>query len=176
MRVEFKDSGIRFLAYDFPQASVWPDKACPARAIRDADPDDALPSLRLNSGEVLFVTAEQKDDLCAWLDAQGVPIRRHLDVWYLLLEPFLDTEFSAEHQQKTLDRLEEAGLDRIAVDELRAEFGPWMYRYNITDMLWDWVHLGQCDLLCAIGRYAPDQLDDWYWRSHRIANLGLDRE
>jgi len=154
---------------------VWPDKVCPKESIRDADPDDTPPSLRLKSGEVLFVTAEQKEGLRAWLKTQGLPITRHLDVWHLLLEPYIDTEYSEAHQQETHRRLDKIGLVRESVDALRTEVGPWMYRYNIVDWLWDWAHLGQSDLLDAIQRYAPDRLQDWYWRSHSIANLGLDR-
>src|SRR5205814_6744913 len=77
------------------------------------------------------------------------PIVRRLDVWSLLLEPFLDTSFDEADQARTAAVLARAGITPAACAALREEVGPAMIAYNFDSMLWDWAHLGLCDALCA---------------------------
>jgi hypothetical protein len=103
-----------------------------------------------------------------------------VDVWSLILEPFLDTEFDEQHKQRTLVMLQNNEVSRELCDALRQEFGPAMYHYNFATFLWDWVHLGLYDLLSAI-ELGPRATLPWrhgrsfasfYWEAMEIAGRG----
>lgn len=49
----------------------------------------------------------------------------------------------------TDNRLREAGLSQEEVVGIRQRLTPLMHAYNFDSMLWDWIHLGLCDLLDA---------------------------
>lgn len=172
--------GIEIGGYPFPPASVYPGGVVPITEIAEIDSTSAPPELRLRSGEVLFVTAEQKLLLQAWARKHGVPEAPRTDVWGLLLEPFLDTELSEEVQQRTVTRLLERGFSRSEIERLRGRFGPAMIAYNIASGLWDWVHLGAFDLLQAhMGKLAgetfrcsPEELEELYWMVMRLSARG----
>lgn len=115
--------------------------------------------------EVLFVPAGQKDEMLAWCAENGVPRIEPEDVWELLLEPFLDTVHSEPWRQRTRKQLEHCGFTEQEVEQLRARFREPMLGYN--SVLWDWVCLGQFDLLQAAGPGV-------YWESMAIAWRGLE--
>ena len=72
-----------------------------------------------------------------------------IDIWGLLLDPFLDTEFSREQQEQTLQLRGRCGISSAEVEAIRARVEPAMISYNFDSMLWDWVHLGLTDILDA---------------------------
>ena len=65
---------------------------------------------------------------------------RRIDVWDLLLEPFLDTEFTPEQQEQTLTTLKRIGIPRTDVMRIRRSVQGAVLAYNF--FLWNWVHLG----------------------------------
>jgi hypothetical protein len=119
-----------------------------AAAILDADPAQPPPEIRTVSGETLFISAQQREELERFCRASQIPTRKRPDIWGDLLEPFLDTEFTPEHEAATLSRLHHAGLTETEVSQVRARVGPLMRAYNAIH--WDWCHLGLADLLDAI--------------------------
>jgi hypothetical protein len=119
-----------------------------AAAILDADPAAAPPEIRALSGETLFISAEQRAELERFCQVNQIPIRTRPDMWGDLLEPFLDTEFTAEDDAATLGRLSRAGLTAAEVARIRAKVGPLMRAYNAVH--WEWFHLGLADLLTAV--------------------------
>jgi hypothetical protein len=178
--VEFRENGIAFHSYSFAPASVYPDGVLSYGAVREVLPGMWPPELRTLSGEVLFVSATQKDQLLAAATQHAMPIVARVDVWALILEPFLDTEFDQHEQQRTLSLLEESGVSRELCETLRQEFGPAMYHYNFATFLWEWVHLGLYDLFSALIS-VPVNLLPWrqgrsfttfYWEAMRIASGG----
>ncbi|MEU5537651.1 hypothetical protein [Streptomyces sp. NPDC020362] len=64
-----------------------------------------------------------------------------------LLEPFLDTVVTPEHQAAALTRLSKGGLAPAEVAGIRDKVAPIMLAYNAV--LWEWHHLGLADLLYA---------------------------
>lgn len=155
MRADFDDRGITFREYPFPPASVRRDRHLPWAQVRDVDPDAAPPEVRTVDGETLFVDARQAADLWTACAAAGRPIVHRIDVWDLLLEPYLDTSFDAEDRERTLTTLERCGISRRESSEIRRRVGGTMLAYN--SVLWDWVHLGLYDLL-TVTRRAPTLL------------------
>ena len=175
LNVRFEAGGLRFTGYPFSSASIYPNGSLHREAIREALPDMAPPEIRTTSGEVLFVTAVQKVELVDYALDGGIPLVRRTDVWDLILEPFLDTEFSLEDQEKTLVRLERNGVSRELCEELRTLLGRPMMKWNFGIPRWDWVHLGLCDALEAVmefGHWSAEEYDTFYWRAMEIAERG----
>ena len=156
-RVSFSADGVHFARYPYPGALVFPAGLVPWSEIRHVDPDATPPEIRTGSGEVLFVSAELREELRSAAAQHGVAVIGRVDVWGLLLEPFVDTEFGADHQAATIRELGEVGLDASAVQRLRDRFEARMLAYNALH--WDWTHLGQADLLDAhLRRFVPRRL------------------
>ncbi|MNP80366.1 hypothetical protein D3C76_1784470 [compost metagenome] len=79
--------------------------------------------------------------------------------------------------------MNEAGLGREEVIELRKSVADVMMAYNFKSMLWEWVHLGLHDLLSAYSgilageRYKlePKAFEDFYWKAMHLAHKGKIR-
>ena len=162
--VVFSDDGIVFADYPYAGATVQSAPRVPYAAIEEIVLDAAPPEVRTRR-EVLFVPATQREEL----RREGLKIVRCVDVWSLILEPFLDTQFSEAEQERTLQVLESNGVSRAECAAWRSEVGERMLAYN--SILWDWVHLGQCDLLEAT-LLAGQLTAEFYWRTMEIARRG----
>ena len=110
MIASFDADGIVIAKYPFPPASVFPRGRVAFVAIRDVDSAAAPPEIRTIDGETLFVSAEQSDAFRDCVENAQLPVVRRIDVWDLLLEPFLDTEVTPEQQEQTLTTLNRIGF------------------------------------------------------------------
>ncbi|GGK35216.1 hypothetical protein GCM10011591_03610 [Nocardia camponoti] len=150
MDITFAADEIRFVAYPFVGASVYPAGVLPVADIRDVDVSAWPPEIRTRAGETVFVHGGSRAELAEFCRRNGVVEVYRVDVWADLLEPFLDTQFDATHEDFTLSRLRSVGFSAGEVAEIRARVGPLMESYNFDTMLWEWVHLGLHDLLSAL--------------------------
>lgn len=146
----------QFSDYRFPWASVHPSGSLPVSAIRDADWRISPPEIRTRSGETLFLAPEAKHALEEFCTVNGIPLVRRFDVWGNLLEPFLDTSFSAAHQAATDSLLHGVGLTQESIDSIRVRLWPLMRSYNFDSMLWEWADLSLFDLLKALNGELVD--------------------
>jgi hypothetical protein len=169
----FTEAGITFQSYPFDHASVHPHASIRYEEIRDVDPSAIPPEIRLRSGETLFVPALQREELTRVSERWSLPIEQRTDVWALLLEPYLDTEFVDAERERTVRRLESVGLAGGEVERIRERVGDRMLRYNA--MHWDWVHLGLFDLLTAHEHDAGSDAFDLYAFAMEIADRGRPR-
>jgi len=113
-------------------------------SVRDADPNESPPELRLKDGRTVFVSAMLRDDLVQALEVAGIDQVRRPPIWDLLLEPFLDTEISRETNQAALADL---GFTRREVRHIRRRL---MFRMiAMTVLTWEWEHYGQADAIDA---------------------------
>lgn len=176
----FGASGITYLSYPFPPSHVYPRGFLPYESIAEVLPERAPPELRTVKGETLFVSARRRAALLEAIETYGLPTVRRVDVWALLLEPFLDTEFDEAHQERTIALLLEHGFSRQAIDLLRRRVSVPMAAYNIESGLWDWVHLGLFDVLMAQNgfiagehrRLSLQKFTPFYWEAMEIAGRG----
>ncbi|USX53039.1 hypothetical protein [Lentzea sp. HUAS12] len=158
MTVTFGPDHIVFAAYEFPWASVHPHGLLPASAVRDVSVS-GQPEIRTVLGETLFLSPQDSSGLAEFCLRHGIPDVVRFDVWGNLLEPFLDTTFSAEASAATCARLHSAGLSQDLIDSIRERIAPLMRAYNFDSMLWEWADLGLYDLLSAVnGRLVPASL------------------
>lgn len=171
---------IRFQAYPFVPASVYPDGVVPAAAIRGISSRRAPSEVWLESGETLFVPAPGGDGLRAFGASHGLRDRIGIDVWGLLLEPFIDSEIGTEEAARSLRALLEVGLDESTIEAIRVEVSASMVAYNFVSGLWEWCHLGLFDLLSAgsgslVSKdlvWPPEVMAERYWRFMAIAARG----
>nr|MDO8079203.1 hypothetical protein [Candidatus Freyarchaeota archaeon] len=169
----FYSDSIEFVDYDYFPSSVYPNKKIYANEILEIDLKAAPPALRIKN-ELIFVSARCLDQLGAFAKKNNIPIIERYDIWDSILEPFLDTEFSEEHKQITLQNLKKFGLDEALIQKWRKRVSGPMVAYNFGTGLWDWVHLGQWDLLQAhklfLGtRINEEEFTKLYWESMEIA-------
>ncbi|MCL2348888.1 MAG: hypothetical protein FWC50_11595 [Planctomycetaceae bacterium] len=149
----------------FRQTIFRPDQ------IDDIDFKFCPPVIRIN-GELIFLTAEKKSELERFAKKNNVRMVERQEIWGWILEPFLDTKFTPERDQKVTQVLEGYGLTADKVKSLRAEVEIQMLKYNFDTMLWEWCDLGIYDVLCAMrSKYNKDEFRDFYQRAMTIALL-----
>lgn len=175
LEVLFAENRIEFRSYPFPPASVSSEPAVHFDSIRNIDLSKSPPEIKLKSGEILFVSATQKNALEEFAARFSIPRVVRADVWADLLDPFLDTELSAADQERTMHRLENQGFSREEIGSIRAKVKEPVLRYN--SVVWEWVRLGLFDLLEAVHKYSvTDSFGEFYWYSMRIANRATAQE
>jgi hypothetical protein len=139
--------------------------------ITDIDLNAYPPTVRVGD-EVIFLSSQHKDNLRLFAYANQIPITERPDIWSWILEPFLDTEFTNDTNERVNHLLRRYGLDENAVTELRNEIKIQMLKYNFDTMLWEWVNLGANDALSAMRtKYESNVYSDFYWRVMKIALL-----
>lgn len=168
--VSFMSHGIQFHTYPFPPASIFPAQLLAWHAVQEIVIHAAPPEVRTKQGEVLFIPATQTDALAQASHVHAIPLVNRVDLWELILEPFVDTVFGEAHQERTLSVLEAHGIDRDACSDLRRRISTRMLAYNAV--LWEWVHLGQYDLLVAHRPFMRrERFEQLYWSSMDIAHI-----
>ncbi len=145
--VTISADGVQWSNYPFIGASVYPSGFVAWRDVRHLDSGGLPPEVWTADGETLFVPFPQKHELLSQARAVGIEDAPRVDVWRLLLEPFLDTEFTTEDDKRTAATLERVGIPARRIEQIRARVGPHILGYN--SLVWDWVHLGLDDLLTA---------------------------
>ena len=147
LEVEFLSDGVRFYNYPYPPASVYPNGTIAYEQIAEVEP--IFGHIRTKDREILFVAARFRESLQTIAAEHNIPIVSRHDVWSLILEPFLDTEFDDEQKERTLQILEECGVSREEVQSWRSSLQFCMYNYNFVSGLWEWGYLGLTDVLDA---------------------------
>lgn len=178
--VSFLKNGIAFSDYPYPPASVFPAGIVEYDLIREALPEHTPPEIRTIHGEVLFVSATLKRKLLTAARKNNLPVVKRVDIWSLILEPFLDTTID---QSKSVSFLEANGVSNAECQALRESLRDVMYAYNILSGIWDWAHLGLADVLDALlegGPFSvchqyslpPDKYRSFYQKTMEIAERG----
>lgn len=147
--ITFANGRIEFSNYPYPPASIYPAGSITVEQIEDVGITCAPPEIRLKRGETIFVAATAREGLRAWCQNNSISLVDRIDVWGLLLDPFLDTEFTTQEQQQTIATLARCEISPSETEAIRARVAPAMISYNFDSMLWDWVHLGLTDVLDA---------------------------
>ncbi len=148
MELVVEDDAIVLVDYPFPRSS-----RVPASAITQVCVGWAPPALRTIEGEFVFVAAPTVRVLAEFAMRHRIPFVRREDVWALVLEVFLDTEFGPENDARTLRRLGELGIDREEVERVRRRVRGSMVA--LTAWTWEWIHYGLFDVLEVMRPFDP---------------------
>ena len=165
------DDFIKIENYPFEPSIAFRQTVFRVDQIDDIDFKFCPPTIRLND-ELIFLSAQIKSELKSFAQRNGINTVERQSVWDWILEPFLDTEFTTEIDQRCTRLLENCGLSTDQVQSLRREVEIQMLKYNFDTMLWEWCSLGITDVLRAMRtKYSKDEFRDFYKRAMSIALL-----
>jgi hypothetical protein len=165
--------------YPFEPSIAYRQKVFTPDQIDDIDLLAYPLTIRIND-ELIFLTGAANatlprkygSEIRSFAKRNNIKSVERREVWGWILEPFLDTEFTPENDQKATQVLESYGLTTDQVKSLRAEVETQMLKYNFGSMLWEWCHLGTYDVLKAMRpKYNKDEFRDFYQRVMAIALL-----
>ncbi|MDH5605616.1 MAG: hypothetical protein OEY93_01900 [Anaerolineae bacterium] len=176
-QIDFQAKVIEILNYPYPPSSVTQKSYLSPLEIDEIDPEKVMPEIRLKTGEILFFPAGLRSKLQKFARRHQIPLIKRVDVWSLILEPFLDRDFLEEQDLQTKETLKGLGLSPQEVDEIRAQVEDAMIAYNFESMLWERDHLGLPDLLDALMgrlsgskyRLSPEEFQEFYSQAMEIA-------
>ena len=138
-----------------------PVRAVPAETLSEIMVGWYPPTVRTKTGEYIFIEAVKAAQLADLGTRFNVPFVRRHDVWSDILEPFLDTQMSAQDQVRSFERLEKSGLTRAQVEAIRAQHTAGML--GLTALTWEWFHYGMCDLFeVTKAKYRSQFVKDVY--------------
>lgn len=122
--------------------------------------------------ELIFLSSERKGELEEFAKRNNIMTVERPMIWTWILEPFLDTEYTTETDQRLTKLLENYGLTTEQVKALRIEVENQMIKYNFDTMLWEWGGFDASDVLRAMRtKYKKEEYEDFYWRVMEIALL-----
>lgn len=159
------DHNIQIYNYPFEPSIAYPNRTIKANAITSMAVDFGVCKLFVEN-DIVFISAEKKDILKKFAQKHNIPLTNHSWNWDWILEPYLETQFTQAHEQRTLKQLQENGISEHEVKTIRNEIGKQMYAYNFDTMLWDWCSLGLADVLAAMrATYNKREFRDFYKRA-----------
>ncbi len=162
---EVKKDSILISDYPFKPSVAYPEKEIYAKDIDSIQLEFGIGKI-FTENDIIFISAEHKTELEAFVKRHNIPLSEHNWNWDYLLEPYLDTEFDKEDQQKTIEILIKNGVSQSETEAIRKEVGKQMMSYNFDTMLWEWVSLNLYDVLSAMrAKYNDEQFADFYKRA-----------
>ncbi len=162
------ENSIKITDYPFEPSVVYPSASIAAHEIDAISLEFGVCKLYVKD-DIVFVSAEKKKELELFAKVHNLKLIPYSWNWDRLLEPYLDTEFTKENEQRVLKRLLENGFTANEIDAIRAEVEKQMYAYNFDTMLWDWCSLSLSDVLSAMrAKYNKVQFRDFYGRALEI--------
>jgi len=165
------DDFLKIENYPFEPSIAYGQTIFKTDQIDDIDFQSYPPTFRVGN-ELIFLTSEKKVELQEFATKNNIKTIERSWIWDWILEPFLDTEFTAETDQRLTKLLESYGLTTDQVKSLRAEVEIQMLKYNFDTMLWEWGGFGASDVLKAMRtKYKKDEYEDFYRRVMEIALL-----
>ncbi|WP_240485472.1 hypothetical protein [Myroides marinus] len=149
--------GTCFIGEDFIQVKNYPFEPSIAynqtlikkEDIVDFDYDAQPMTIRIKN-ELIFISVEHKEALIHFADKNKIKIVQRPAIWDLILEPFLDTEFTEESNKRVTRLLVKYGLTLEQINQLRDEVEIQMLKYNFDTTLWEWCSLNASDVLKAM--------------------------
>jgi len=160
---------LRIENYPFEPSIAFRKTTFISQEIDEIDFKSYPPTIRIKN-ELIFLTAEKKSELGEFAKRNSIKTVERRDVWGWILEPFLDTEFRDETNQRLSQLLEKYGLTTEQVKILRAEVEIQMLKYNFDTMLWEWGGFSACDVLKAMRtKYNENEFRKFYKQVMKIA-------
>ena len=165
------DDFLKIENYPFEPSIAYGQTIFKANQIDDIDFKSYPPTFRVGN-EVVFLTSEKKIEIEDFATKNNIKTVERSRIWDWILEPFLDTEFTNETDQRLTKLLESYGLTKDQVKSLRVEVETQMLKYNFDTMLWELGGFGSSDVLSAMRtKYKKDEYEDFYRRVMEIALL-----
>ncbi len=120
-------------------------------------------SVVINENEIIFLVGAHRDDCEAVAKREGIPIVVKVDVWSLICDDFLDTEFDEDYIEKAYKQLADNGLSKEEVDDIRSKIKTRMMAQTFLSL--EWQYYGQYDVLTQLQPITEQR----YWWTMEIA-------
>ncbi|MEL7248789.1 MAG: hypothetical protein AAFO03_10235 [Bacteroidota bacterium] len=162
MEVELHEDRIRFpKGYFCKHSTVHQSKEITLDQINEVNLLTQPLSVVIDHKEVIFLPQISKEELASFARRNQLKISERFDIWEAINEPYLDTEFSKEQEQATIQALIHNGVSEEEVKGIRKKISLTM---SMNMFAWEWVYLGQFDYLSWSLRTKKK-----YWWSMEIA-------
>jgi hypothetical protein len=162
---------LKIEGYPFEPSIAYRQTIFKRDQIKEIDYKSYPPTIRYGD-ELIFLTREKKDELEEFAKRNNIKTVERPMIWGWILEPFLDTEFTPETEQRLTELLQDYGLTIDQIKSLRSEVETQMLKYNFDTMLWEWGGFDASDVLKAMRtKYNKDKYQDFYKRVMKIALL-----
>ena len=153
------DQGFAFdRGYAFPFGAMKGRKLLPFAEVQEVRLNTFPPTALVNGNELIFLTGLKKEDVRSAAEQHGVNTREPLDIWELIGEEFLDTEFETDHQEHTLRLLAEAGVPTEEVRAIRKKLRWSMLLWAYASL--EWIYCGHYDVLA---NRSPVRSSTYWW-------------
>lgn len=95
--------------------------------------------------EVIFLQGIKREEVEKTAFAKQLKIVEPVDIWSLICDDFLDTEPDEEERKKIISLLEEQGISKTELGQIRKRI---KFRMLLrTYFSWEWIYYGQFDVL-----------------------------
>ena len=165
------DDYLKIENYPFEPSIAYGQNIFKTNQIDDIALKSYPPTFRVGN-ELIYLTSEKKVELEEFATRNNIKTIERPMIWGWILEPFLDTEFTTETDQRLTKLLENYGLTANQVKSLREEVETQMLKYNFDTILWEWGGFDALDVLKAMRtKYKKEEFDNFYRRVMEIALL-----
>ena len=143
LAIRFEAGHIAFLRYPFMKHNRG--RTIPAEEISEVVVGFVPPCFRTVDGEYLFVRASDLEALVDFSEDHDIPFKQRVDIWSMILDPFLDTALDEDYLANTAAVLEENGVSDTEIEEMRKTVGTRMRL--LTYRTYEWGYYGLFDVL-----------------------------
>ena len=155
--------------YPFEPSIAFKQSIFNINQIDDIDFKSYPPTFRVGN-ELIFLTSEKKIELEEFAKKNLIKTIERPNIWGWLLEPFLDTDYTSEIDERLTILLNDCGLTSDQIKSIREEVKVQMYKYNFDTMLWEWGGFDASDVLKAMRTsYNKEKYEDFYKKVMEIA-------
>ena len=153
------DQGFAFdRGYGFPFGAMKGRKLLPFAEVQEIRLNTFPPTALVNGNELIFLIGLKRDAVKAAAERIGVATSEPLDIWELIAEEFLDTEFNEEEKLRTLQRLSDAGVPIEEVLAIRKKLQRRMLLWTYHSL--EWIYCGHYDVLA--NRWPMSRKTYWW--------------
>jgi hypothetical protein len=146
-KVIFGKSQISFKGYPFRDSIAYQKGIIHVADIENVDITSFPPQIKVNN-ELIFISAQHKAQLEKFSIENNIKLVRRVNLWALILEPFLYIEFDEKHDERTYSILKKYNVEKELVDALRNRIRKPMIVFD--SVYWDWHSLDSYDVLIAM--------------------------
>lgn len=166
---EIFEHEIAIARYPYKHATVYGSLVkIPANRITGLFSSPGEAAFILDSKEVIFLAPEQKEHLNAFAQRNGITSLNAPDIWGLLSEPFLDTEYTEADRLRDYQTLGKLGFSQAEVKKLRRKI--FFTMHSLTFATWEWRFYSTDDLLRAYATINPFRFTKkFYWQVMEVA-------
>ncbi|MFT6707836.1 MAG: hypothetical protein ACJATF_002692 [Flavobacteriales bacterium] len=120
-------------------------------------------SVLINGNEIIFLVGAHLDDCAKIAIREKIPVVEKTDLWSLICDDFLDTEFDGDYVERAKEQLVGKGFTEEEAESIRGKIRTRMLAQ--TYISWEWQYYGQYDVLTQLQPITEER----YWWTMEIA-------